>query len=45
MSLDKIVVLIGSIVGIVLTYWFFLMNKDKESMSHENDHEHMNHEM
>lgn len=30
MSIDKIIVLIGSIVGIIFTYWFFLMRKEQE---------------
>ena len=30
MTLDKILVLIFSILGIVFTYWFFLMKKEKE---------------
>src|SRR3990167_7642768 len=30
MELDKIIVFIFSIAGIVFTYWFFLMKKDKE---------------
>ncbi|HWY79447.1 MAG TPA: cupredoxin domain-containing protein [Candidatus Sulfotelmatobacter sp.] len=30
MELDKLVVTITGIFGIVFTYWFFLMKKDKE---------------
>ncbi len=30
LSIDKIIVLIAGIVGILLTYWFFLMKKEKE---------------
>lgn len=30
MSIDKILVLILSIVGIVFTYWFFLKREDRE---------------
>lgn len=30
MSIDKIIVLIFSGLGIVFTYWFFLMKKEKE---------------
>lgn len=30
MSLDKIIVIIASSIGIIFTYWFFLMKKDKE---------------
>ena len=30
MSTDKIIVIIAGIVGILLTYWFFLMKKEKE---------------
>ena len=30
MSIDKIIVTIFSLVGIVFTYWFFLMRKEKE---------------
>lgn len=30
MALDKILVLIFSIIGIAFTYWFFLMKKEKE---------------
>lgn len=29
MSLDKIIVIISGIFGIVFTYWFFLMKKDE----------------
>lgn len=29
-SLDKILVAIFSIMGMILTFWFFLMKKDKE---------------
>jgi len=36
MELDKIIVFIFSIAGIVFTYWFFLMKKDKE-VSVENE--------
>lgn len=32
MSLDQIIVIIVSILGIVFTYWFFLAKKDKEVM-------------
>ncbi|KKW23787.1 MAG: Cupredoxin family domain protein [Candidatus Kaiserbacteria bacterium GW2011_GWB1_52_6] len=30
MSIDKIIVFIAGVVGIGLTYWFFLANKEKE---------------
>ncbi len=30
MALDKIIVIISGIVGIIFTYWFFLMKNDKE---------------
>lgn len=30
MGLDKIIVIISGILGIILTYWFFLMKNDKE---------------
>lgn len=30
MSLDKIIVIISSVLGIGFTYWFFLAKKDKE---------------
>lgn len=30
MSIDKIIVLAFSVFGIVFTYWFFLMKKEKE---------------
>ncbi len=30
MSLDKIIVAIVSVLGMVFTYWFFLAKKDKE---------------
>jgi len=30
MSLDKIIVTVSSILGIVFTYWFFLGKRDKE---------------
>ncbi|MCL4354435.1 cupredoxin domain-containing protein [Patescibacteria group bacterium] len=30
MTLDKILITITGFVGIVFTYWFFLMKKDKE---------------
>ena len=30
MTLDKIVVTIAGILGIIFTYWFFLMKKEKE---------------
>lgn len=30
MSLDKIIVTIGGLIGIVFTYWFFLKKKEKE---------------
>lgn len=30
MTLDRILVVITSIAGIIFTYWFFLMKKDKE---------------
>jgi plastocyanin domain-containing protein len=30
MSLDKIIVIIASIVGLGFTYWFFLYKKEKE---------------
>src|SRR3989344_8882685 len=30
MSTDKIIVIIAGIVGILLTFWFFLMKKEKE---------------
>ncbi len=30
MTTDKIIVLILSIAGIILTYWFFLQKKDKQ---------------
>jgi plastocyanin domain-containing protein len=29
MSTDKIIVLIGSLIGVIGTYWFFLMKKDQ----------------
>lgn len=29
MTLDKILVLLSSLLGVVFTYWFFLMKKDK----------------
>jgi plastocyanin domain-containing protein len=32
MNPDKILVLIGSILGIGFTYWFFLMKKDDETV-------------
>ncbi len=32
MSLDKILVAIASIGGVVLTYWFFLMKKEGEAV-------------
>lgn len=30
MTLDKILVIIASILGVAFTYWFFLMKKEKE---------------
>src|ERR1035437_9270022 len=30
MTIDKILVLVISLSGIIFTYWFFLMKKDKE---------------
>lgn len=30
MTLDKLLVILASIIGIGFTYWFFLMKKDKE---------------
>ena len=30
MSIDKVIVLISSLAGIALTYWFFLMRNEKE---------------
>lgn len=30
MTIDKILVLVIGVIGIVFTYWFFLMKKDKE---------------
>ena len=30
MSIDKLVVTIGGFLGIVITFWFFLMKKEKE---------------
>ncbi len=30
MAIDKIIVTIAGVVGIVFTYWFFLMKKEKE---------------
>lgn len=30
MTLDKIIVIFGSIVGILFTYWFFLMKKETQ---------------
>lgn len=30
MSIDKVLVLLLSIVGIILTYWFFLKKEDKQ---------------
>lgn len=30
MELDKILVIVFSIIGIVFTYWFFLMKKEQE---------------
>lgn len=30
MSLDKIIVTLAGVFGIVFTYWFFLMKKEKE---------------
>lgn len=32
MTLDKILVVIGSIGGIVFTYWFFLMRKEEKAV-------------
>jgi plastocyanin domain-containing protein len=29
MSIDKVIVAIGGVIGIIFTYWFFLMKKDK----------------
>lgn len=29
MTFDKILVILGSLLGIVFTYWFFLMKKEK----------------
>ena len=36
MTIDKILVIIFGVVGIVFTYWFFLMKKEKE-VSVENE--------
>src|SRR3972149_11776574 len=30
MGLDKIIVLFSGLVGLIFTYWFFLMKSDKE---------------
>ena len=30
MSIDKILVAIAGLIGIALTYWFFLLKKEKE---------------
>lgn len=30
MSIDKIIVIVLGLLGMVFTYWFFLMKKDKE---------------
>lgn len=30
MSIDKLIVLVFGIFGIIITYWFFLMKKEKE---------------
>ncbi len=30
MSIDKIIVTIAGLIGIIFTYWFFLMKKEKE---------------
>lgn len=35
MTIDKIIVALFSVVGIVFTYWFFLMKKDDDVMSVE----------
>jgi len=32
MSIDKIVIMISSLAGIVFTYWFFLMKRDEEAV-------------
>lgn len=36
MNLDKILVTIFGLIGIIFTYWFFLMKKDKEVLASEN---------
>lgn len=36
MSIDKVIVIISGFLGIVFTFWFFLMKKDKE-VSVENE--------
>jgi len=37
MTLDKILVVVGSILGIIFTYWFFLMKKeDKTFVANKN---------
>lgn len=35
MSIDKIIVTIVGILGILFTYWFFLMKKDEEEDMHD----------
>ena len=30
MTIDKVIALISSVAGILLTYWFFLMKKDEQ---------------
>lgn len=37
MTIDKIVVAIFSVIGIVFTYWFFLMKKDEVVVSAEDE--------
>lgn len=33
MTIDKLLVIGSSVLGIILTYWFFLMKKDKEAVA------------
>lgn len=37
MTTDKIIVTLFSVIGIVFTYWFFLMKKDDDVMSVEDE--------
>ncbi len=43
MSIDKIVVIVFSVLGILSTFWFFLMKKESDVFKSDNVDHHEHH--